>query len=465
MKKTLYLILLTVLFNLQSCDDYVDIEPKGSAIASTLEDINLLLDDANRLSSLLGNSIPVLLNDNLQVEDETLAITASSLESSFISNIYNLEPQFHIANQTDEVWASHYETIGTMNYILEVLDGIDTDNSLKNQYIAEAKVHRAYHYFKLVNVYGVHYGLPEASQAGSGVPILTVFSDDTVSLVRASVNEVYDFILNDLNEALPFLEESVISNDRASKASGQGLLAEVEMHRGNYNIASGLIDDALAFNNNLIDYNTDLIASYPPRGIANPESLFSKTSDVLLNFDRSGGVFSLQVFSTYSNELIAITDTASDLRFVSLTQENAFGNFALTNTAARYEVGVTVPRLMLFKAECLARNNDFTAAMNLVNQLRAKRFDADIVSFGGHILTASSKEEALQHIMDETRREFHVTGLRFFDIKRLNAIENAGISITRKGKTYTANSINWAVPISESVLETSNGQISQNPRE
>ena len=446
-----------------SCDDYVDIEPRGSAIAASLEDINALLDNA-MVGAQTVNILPSLLSDNLQLEDPLLELASSDINSTFITNAYNLEPLFFTRNETDLTWATLYRSIGHFNNIIAVLQEMDVaelsaeDNALRMQYLGEAKVHRAYGYFYLVNIYGVHYGLPEASNSESGVPLLTVFGDDMASLERASVNEVYEFIWTDLNNALPFLPNRNISIDRASSAAASGLLGEVEMHRGNYEAALSNLNDALAINNTLIDYKVDTRTT----GIDNPEGILLKTSRI----PSLAISFNTVALGTFSDELLAIVDRDNDLRFApDIVAENEFGNFGIANDAFEFNLGVTVPRLMLFKAECLARGGNFTAAMDVVNDLREKRFETSFVAAGNHMLTATNQEEALAHIMEETRREFNVSGQRFFDVKRLNAIENAGISLTRNGTVYAPNSINWAAPIAAAVINTSNGQIKQNERE
>ncbi|TGV01390.1 RagB/SusD family nutrient uptake outer membrane protein [Flavivirga rizhaonensis] len=464
MKKIIYIILGILLLNLQACDDYVDIEPRGNAIATSLEDVDLLLSDAQRLSLIQNNTIPSLISDNIEIGEDKLLLSESERDEVFIANIYNLRPVFYTPNIPDNLWNSYYMTIGTANHILEVLENLDTTNPLKEQYIGEAKVHRAYSYFQLVNIYGPHYGLPEADQPGSGVPILKVFSDDSVPINRSSVNEVYNLILQDLNDAITFLPEAITTRDRPSKGSAYGLLADVQLHMGNYADALLNVDEALSLNNTLLDYNTDLGPfNSLPFTIENSESLLYKgASSVVSIFDNN--TFQDITFSDYSDELVAMSDTDNDLRFLLVRQDATTGKYFVP-AFSFYEMGVAVPKLFLIKAECLARTGNASEAMEVVNEFRSKRFDALFVANGSHILTAANDAEAIAHIIDERRREFHVTGERFFDIKRLNAIENAGISLTRGSVTFTPNSINWAVPLSENVIQTSNGQISQNPRE
>jgi len=127
---------------------------------------------------------------------------------------------------------------------------------------------------------------------------------------------------------------------------------------------------------------------------------------------------------------------------------------------------LTIPEVLLIRAESNARLGNIQNAMNDLNYLRLHRFtttDPEIVN-----LSASSVEEALQHTLDERRRELCFRGVRFFDIKRLNAVDNANIGITRLDLDGTevsmpAGDFRWAMPIPplEILLDPS---IQQNPR-
>lgn len=145
----------------------------------------------------------------------------------------------------------------------------------------------------------------------------------------------------------------------------------------------------------------------------------------------------------------------------------------------RIPSGPTVAEMLLIKAECQARQGNFGDAMNTVNQLRAKRMDAEA---GAEIinLSAASKEEAVRKILEERRREMPFS-MRWFDIRRLNNNEDAnddvpvlkrefypytsaGILGKEPVKTYTLekNSRRFAQPILNSEIESSLGAIQQN---
>ena len=86
-------------------------------------------------------------------------------------------------------------------------------------------------------------------------------------------------------------------------------------------------------------------------------------------------------------------------------------------------LGMTTAEMYLIKAECEARAGNATAAAEDLKTLRRTRFydQAAAENIGG----------SLQEVLDERTREMG-TFWRFFDIKRLNGADNAGIHVTRE---------------------------------
>ncbi|NOU59325.1 RagB/SusD family nutrient uptake outer membrane protein [Marinifilum caeruleilacunae] len=473
MKKLNILILFAAIF-FASCDDYVDITPKGSAIAEDLDDVNALLESTDSYGlGAFGSVIELLVNDNLTLNEEEVSYWASQSWYRKNAAIYNLDPVFHDESQEDREWSYHYSSITKANYILQVLEEVTGDEARINQYKAEALTHRAIAYWRVVNIFGQHYGLPAAAEEESGVPILFKYADQSESLLRASVNAVYEQIVTDLTTAIPLLMEGRPYIDRINKAAAQGVLARVYLHMGDYANALEQANAALAHNSTLIDYNDydPFAGNYIPKGLDNPEHvLFRATYPVT-----TGAYPNTVGAGRFSDALAAVfTDKVNDLRIAKHSStypdpndpSKTIYHYAQNSYSSyRYAMGITVPELLLIKAESAARTGDVAGGLDAANTLRAKRFDATVVAADGHLLATTDQAEAIQMILDERRREFHVKGYRFFEIKRLNALHNAGISLTRGSVTWQANSINWAAPIGAAVVNTSNGQIKQNPRE
>ncbi len=117
--------------------------------------------------------------------------------------------------QSEDFYQSMYEVIFRANNILNFIDAADPKNQAI--YAAEAKFLRAFAYFKLVRLYG-------------DVPLVTTVvgpTENDLLFTRVAVDQVYQQIESDLQEAIDNLDNSYKS--RASKAAAQGLLAKAYM--------------------------------------------------------------------------------------------------------------------------------------------------------------------------------------------------------------------------------------------
>jgi hypothetical protein len=118
--------------------------------------------------------------------------------------------------------------------------------------------------------------------------------------------------------------------------------------------------------------------------------------------------------------------------------------------------------MMLIKAESLARNNNAGAAMELVNKLREKRFQAaDYVA-----LTAADVNDAIVKVVQERRREFFCRMLPWFDQRRLkdDPLFRKTHTRTWQGTTYTLepSGNRYVFPIAQYYINL-NPEIQQNP--
>ena len=94
------------------------------------------------------------------------------------------------AGSVEAMWTNWYKAIGRASYSINYTEDYGlTDVAYKNRLIGEAKFLRAYHYFFLVRAFG-------------DVPLQHV---DLI--VRAPKDQVYDFIEQDLLEAIQVLPE------------------------------------------------------------------------------------------------------------------------------------------------------------------------------------------------------------------------------------------------------------------
>lgn len=137
-------------------------------------------------------------------------------------------------NNADMVWDRFYSGINNANTVIDrsnEIDGLDTD--FRNIKQAEARFLRANYYFVLVQ----HFG---------GVHITT---EETRSVEleasRASEDEVYNLIIDDLTFASEHLPTNQIEHGKAERYAAIHLLSKVHLTLGNWEQAAELAIDVI----------------------------------------------------------------------------------------------------------------------------------------------------------------------------------------------------------------------------
>lgn len=465
-----YLVVFILFFSVSSCRKYVEIEPQGKIIPSTVNDYQLLLNNSGVFNLSYGS---------VEYATDNVALLNDSFINRFAVqplNIYKWADLFYQINEDDPEWNLFYQQIYNANVAIQGLPNAKSgDENLKQQLIAQAKVHRAYAYLCLVNLYAKQY------QAGSaatdlGVPLLTEPSY-TQNLKRATVGAIYDLILSDLNAGAATLVPLPSSKTAPSKSAAYALLARTYLDMGNYQKALDNANLSLGIQSGLFDLNSYIGAG---AGSGLPDGFFLPTSQdnpevILMKASSDGGAeFPL------SPELMTLLGT-KDLRTYFFTyyvgpDGDPSGIFTYPGTYHAYfapfetnpasgstQMGPTVPEMMLIKAECLARTQRGQTGLTVANELRKTRFKpADYTA-----LTAGNDDDALQLILQERRRELFCKGSRLFDLKRLNLDPKLAKTITHPLKTQqltlAPGSNRYIYPIPVKVI-SANPEIEQNPR-
>src|SRR5690606_16170370 len=128
-------------------------------------------------------------------------------------------------------WQGAYHTIFRANLAIENIPGIDMDATLRDRSVGEARFLRGYTYLRLVQWFG-------------DVPLITrpLSADEYYNQARTPVNEVYDFIEQDLLAAIDALPEKSEYADedlgRATKGAARGMLAKLYMVKHDWDAAA-----------------------------------------------------------------------------------------------------------------------------------------------------------------------------------------------------------------------------------
>lgn len=456
MKSKRYLFLsMATLFALTfgSCRKYVEVDQPNNRTLKYTNDYQLLLNDISTFEK--SYSTPLISNDDVDAANN-VNIQNTLLNEN--ANAYTWSAQYYTESQSDADWDGLYKQIYTCNEIIaHVLDSENGTDVQKKNIMEEAKFQRAFAYLYLVNLYAPIYN---SATEGTDLAVPMLLTPDLFAkLTRPSLATVYNQIIADLQEAATQLPKYPASDLHPGQAAVNGLLARVYLYRRNYQLAGQYAQKSLDLQNSLLDLSQFANGSTTfPNRLNNPEVILSKTAFQYLNLP-------------LSSNLLNLFDKR-DLRYTLFTRDGSskfypafIGRGYVKNqlSSENRSVGLTVPEMMLIRAEALARNNQVMDALTLVNALRSKRFK----SIDYSPLTAANADAALQLVIDERRRELMGTGLRWLDQRRLGSEPSLAQTVTRqlKGQTYTLAPLSnrYIYPIAIKYINL-NPEIVQNPR-
>jgi len=254
MKKIFFILITLVSTTFFSCEDFLDIKPKGYTIPQYYDDYVKLLN--NQMLYRVVSAYPLYLTDDLRAgdpSDVTKGASWTSLPQSK-KNLYTFaNGQVFLPGETDMMYEPIYSTIYTYNVIINnIMNVPDATEIDKKRVKAEALIGRAFNYLLLINAYAEHYD-PATAATALGVP-LVLSEDINAGYVRNTVAEVYTQIKKDLDEALPDLATVVPNNFHPLKSVGFAFLSKMYLYMGNYTEALKNANEALKLNSYLTDY-------------------------------------------------------------------------------------------------------------------------------------------------------------------------------------------------------------------
>lgn len=393
---------------------------------------------------------------------------------------YLLEYQYAMAI----TWTPSWDRIFRCNTVLANLDKVvQTTEAIRNQVEGEARFGRAYYHFLLLIQYclwnedapGIGY---RESSDSDGIP-----DRQTVAYTLSHINEDLDLAEQKLREA-GRTEFDFEHNFRPTVPTVQAFRARVALYQGDYETAMQNASAALEAHNTLVTFKddpeyelfpyqdiyllneeksevVDTIHTYMMTNLMNrmaeaiPEyeelylpsmsaDYFYGTNPISEKFynlwDRENDARWLHFYSARmtltsasgivkSDTLINGTDTTYLYPCIDYeTQQwlkpwHGYSYLRFNCNYAGSILGMTTAEMYLIKAECEARAGNAAAAAEDLKTLRRTRFYDQTA--------AENVSGSVQEVLDERFREMG-NFFRFYDIKRLNGAENAGIHITRE---------------------------------
>jgi len=461
-----------LLVALCSCSDYLDIKPRGDEVAKKLSDYEGLLNSNSLMSlsytrSTSGTSMTILASDIMSqyLSDEWITDAAglkqlgngSTMAGGGYGAVQAYEYNGDVFRTSDysAAWGSIYSQLYIYNVVANgAMDATDGTTTEKLAVQAEGRVMRAYMLFLAEQFFGQPYDASTASTDLS-VPIVTEASTGETSFKRATVKELYDYVTSEMEDACPNLPDKTVHRLRTYKAAGYAMLGKVYFMMGDYANAlkalkiakTTLSTDSSVY---LYDYNTMLKTwgykaatpekfvsnSYPALVYKNMETVYSKSYSLtyICSYLFSGSLYVKPEFMDLYG--------ANDLRraFYVAKSRTGVAYPYMRPIIKSVNLGISLPDIYLMLAECEARTGDTTNAESDLLELRKHRMPAADAAIPS---TVSSKDDLICFIVDERKREFLGTGLRWLDLRRL---WNDSLFQTEKsGYTHTDGTNTWTL--------------------
>lgn len=325
------------------------------------------------------------------------------------------------------LWNTLYSRINIANIILAEIQDMDKENEEDEldawRVQGEAYFLRAQFYLFLVNIYGDAYA-PSTAASKLGVPLkLTEYvehdPDRNPQFERATVQEVYDQIVSDLENAVSCFERGSQPQSiyRASKEAALLLLSRVHLYMQNWEGARDRALEVLESKNTLAAMSfMDSVVFLSP---SNVEVIFTQgVQNLKHGITGRGGEFcvSSDLYNLYDDtdyrKLVYFTASRDsiglDFKYNTGDEPSYLGDVFMLRTAEAY----------LNAAEAYAMLDDAGNASKYLNDLCTMRHE-------NYTSVTYDANEIVQEVRDERRRELCFEGHRWFDLRRYAVCEEA----------------------------------------
>ncbi len=441
LKTVLWAIIVCFIFS--SCQKYLDIKPnKKMIVPKTLNDFKALLDEYQVMNR---ESTPAMG----EIGSDDYFLIEADLASALVRDqiVYLWEKESYSATEKNfSNWVFPYRLVNYSNIVLEGLNRISPSKAEQeewNNVKGRALFFRAWGHYQLSQLFCADY---DVSKPMLGIP-LRLNSDIDEKVNRATLEQTYAQVLNDLNQSIPLLETQAILSSRPSKAASHALLARVYLQMRDYKKALESSTSALKFNSTLIDYNKVNSALSYPFTPFNEEVLFHSTMMYQSIFATGRMQVDPELFDLYEQ---------NDLRKAAFFWTNKGkltfkGSYDGAVGAMRFFTGLTTAELYLISAECLVRLENVDDSRNILISLLKNRYKDGVISID------ESSDNLLHRVLMERRKELAFRGVRWSDLRRLNKDVKYEKILTRKigDEVFTLlpNSNRYVYPIPSITIE------------
>lgn len=243
-----FFLAVAACLSLTACESMMDLQPEGATKTDALKQDaynKIPANAAAEINAIYAQMIALYAGGTTGHNDFGVASCMMLLESEGQDWIgpntgYNWfgYADFYARNYNAAVnllmWNTYYKTIAACNMVCASTDPETTNPDLMAN-LGQARAVRAYCYSILAQLYQFTYNAENASKPCVPIVHESLTAEQQAANPRASLQEVYDFIMADLNYAIPAMEGWARADKAAAdQAVAYGLRARVNMLLGNY---------------------------------------------------------------------------------------------------------------------------------------------------------------------------------------------------------------------------------------
>jgi len=451
MKKVIYSIIFGVALIISSCSDFTDIQPKGKNLLATTDQLEMLLN--NKFFYYIGETderemcgdiirafenVPTLINRPTKTRN---AIIISWDEAN--------QDKMAELTSSDSQYSNYYGVIGKIsNAILSHVDAAEGPESVKNQLKSEALVLRAYFHYLLVNKFAKAYN-PATAATDPGIPYVTEDWDISIPTEKATVKEVYDHIIADLDEAIQLnaLPNEAVNRMRISKPCAYAAKALALIGMQKFDEAEVAAKQALAINNKVNNYNemltttTGYILGNTYQVIFRPplkceEDLFFTFSPELFNAITPEAWNAFETGHASRDKMTTDRIMYDYLMGMGTSYIGLDYTFTYDIDSGWNTIGMKTTQMYLIVAEAEIHKSNYSAAMEALDAIRINRIDPSIYAPLKGVV--SNKTDAIYHLKQTSHGENTYTCHNFINRKRWNQLDDYKQTFTKNiaGKVY-----------------------------
>jgi len=403
---------------LYGCESFVDLDPPKNLLAS-----ETVFEDVATVKSAMANIYFNMRDNSLLSGSSGLSIHLSTYSDEldyYLTNENYLQFYHHTITATNSYsnawWSDTYNIIYAANDVIEGLANSTVLNSNdRNHYMAQAIFVRAYLHSLLLQLYG---------------PIPYINTTDYIvnnTVSRDTKEEVYQFIISDLNQAIQLFDDNQVHEERVvpSKIVAKALLARIYLFTQQWALAETMASEVISAGEYLLEpdittvflkESRETLWQFKPNGVSH-ENTYEANEFIIQMIPGQTFSFSDSFLESFepgdlrrTHWVGAFTNDEGVTLFYPFKYKETFNS---TDASLEYSVVFRLAEQYLIRAEARTHLGIIAGAQSDLNMIRNRA--------GLSNTTAMTESDLLTAIWHERKMEFFTElGQRWFDLKRTN---------------------------------------------